>query len=255
LVNKVINKFFLIVLLFSFGIAVPSSKITANASSQLYDEKIYCELDDNIEFENDSIIVIMDKLLSQKNKVHSLDFFGADLFEKITDLTYGNINILNDDFEQILELKLREKNRKSVLEAIDVLENIQGIKYVGPNKIYSFNQSSNDTYYVSNDLWGIDEMHVPEAWDYSTGSSEIRIGVIDSGIASHPDLNANVITGFDFASDNTITNDDIVGHGTHVAGIIGAIGNNNRGVSGVNWNATIVPLQVATSQGEVNDSA
>lgn len=255
MVNKVIKKFFIIVLLFSFGIAVSSSKITVNASSQLYDEKIYCELDDNIEFENDSIIVIMDKLLSEKNKVHSLNFFGVDLFEDIIDLTYGNINILNDDFEQILELKLRKKNRDGVLEAIDILENIQGIKYAGPNKIYSFNQSSNDTYYVSNDLWAIDEMHVPEAWDYSTGSSEVRIGVIDSGIASHPDLNANVITGFDFVSDNTVTNDDIVGHGTHVAGIIGAIGNNNRGVSGVNWNATIVPLQVATSQGGVNDSA
>ena len=255
MINKVIKKFLLIVLLFLFCIALPTFTITVNASSQLYDEKIYFEFDNNIEFENDSIIVIMDKLLSGKNKVHSLDFFGIDLFEEITDLTYGDINILNDDFEQILELKLRKKNREGVLEAIDILQNIQGIKYVGPNTIYSFDQSANDPYYVSDDLWGIYEIDLPDAWDYSTGSSEIRIGVIDSGVASHPDLNANVITGFDFFSDNTITNDDIRGHGTQVAGIIGATGNNDRGVTGVNWDTTIVPLQVSSAIGNVNASA
>lgn len=82
-----------------------------------------------------------------------------------------------------------------------------------------------------------------EAWDITTGSRQVRVGVIDTGIANHPDLNANLVSGWDFENNNSITNDDIVGHGTHVAGIIGATGANLNGVSGVCQNVQIVPMQ------------
>ena len=72
------------------------------------------------------------------------------------------------------------------------------------------------------------------------------MGVIDSGIASHPDLNANVLTGYDLYNNNTTTNDVLGGHGTHVAGIIAAVGNNSMGISGVSPNVKVVPLQTAS---------
>ena len=78
------------------------------------------------------------------------------------------------------------------------------------------------------------------------GSNEVKIGVIDSGIALHEDLDENTVGGRDFMEGNnaSLTTDDIEGHGTHVSGIIGGIGNNEIGISGINWNISLVPLQV-----------
>ena len=83
-----------------------------------------------------------------------------------------------------------------------------------------------------------------EAWDFTTGLSNVRVGIIDSGIADHVDLNANLVAGRDFTGSGTTI--DTNGHGTHVAGIIGAVASNNGGIAGVAWNVSLVPLKVAT---------
>lgn len=87
-------------------------------------------------------------------------------------------------------------------------------------------------------------MNASLAWSITTGSEKIRVGIIDSGIGNHPDLNDNVVPGWGFFNNNDITSDDISGHGTCVAGIIGGKGN-DFGIVGVNWNVTMVPLQAA----------
>lgn len=115
------------------------------------------------------------------------------------------------------------------------------------------------------------DIDAPEVWDLTTGSSQIVVGVIDTGIDyTHPDLAANIwvnpgetpgdgidndgngyiddIHGWDFAYDD---NDpmDIDGHGTHVAGTIGAVGNNGIGVAGVNWNVKLMALKFLNDNG------
>lgn len=126
----------------------------------------------------------------------------------------------------------------------------------------------------------------PDAWDVNRGSRDVVVAVIDTGIdIGHPDLAANIwvntgeivgngidddgngyiddVNGWNFADDNNVvynpgescpliqgggTNDD---HGTHVAGIIGAVGNNGVGVAGVNWEVEIMPLKfLKKSSGE-----
>ena len=108
---------------------------------------------------------------------------------------------------------------------------------------------------------------LPRSWDLTQGAEEVIVAVIDTGMDTlHPDLQANIwineqerlgemgvdddrngyvddITGYDFADDNGDVS-DVDGHGTHVAGIIGARGNNTLGVSGVNWRVRIMPLKV-----------
>ena len=150
---------------------------------------------------------------------------------------------------------------------INELSLINGIKYAGPNRYLKVEQQPNDPLYSStisdlNGQWAHDNIDSELAWNFSTGNNEVRVGVIDSGVFSHGDLNANVITGYDFTNmidDETpgTLRDDVSGHGTHVAGIIGAVGNqiSPLGVVGVNWDISIVPMQVGLTNGAIDGAA
>ncbi len=127
----------------------------------------------------------------------------------------------------------------------------------------------NDPDYANNGLWGLEKIGASVAWDTTTGGSGIVVGVVDSGIDyTHPDLAANVWTappGWDvdgcgagtrgYRADPTTTNCDPLdqyGHGTHVAGTIGAVGNDGRGISGVDWRVTLLPLRFMAADGSGN---
>ena len=102
------------------------------------------------------------------------------------------------------------------------------------------------------------------AWDVTTGSRDVVIGEVDSGVDyTHPDLAANVWTnpggiggcaagthGVNVVASTCDPMDDEIeygGHGTHVAGILGAVGDNGIGVTGVNWSTTILPVKCLDS--------
>ena len=101
------------------------------------------------------------------------------------------------------------------------------------------------------------------AWAYTTGSRNFAVAIIDTGMdMAHPDLIDNLwanpnpgalglagdLHGWDFANDDADPSDDHF-HGTHVAGTIGATGNNAAGVTGVNWQVSLVPLKALASDG------
>ena len=115
------------------------------------------------------------------------------------------------------------------------------------------------------------DIDATDAWDLTTGSRDVVIGVIDSGVdITHPDLAANIwvnpgetpnngvdddgngfiddVNGWDFYDDDNSPNDGN-GHGTHVAGTIGAVGNNNLGIAGVNWQVSLLPLRFLGNDG------
>ena len=142
--------------------------------------------------------------------------------------------------------------------------------------------SSNPNDPMFDELWGLHntgqtggkndaDIDAPEAWDITTGSKEIVVGVIDTGVDyNHEDLSANMwknpgevagnsidddkngyiddIYGIDTRNDDYNPHDDN-GHGTHVSGIIGAVGNNDIGVIGVNWNVRIMALKFLSKFG------
>ena len=98
------------------------------------------------------------------------------------------------------------------------------------------------------------DIDTDQAWDISTGSTGVTIAILDTGIdLDHPDLSAKIVSGYDFANNDSNADDD-EGHGTACAGIAAAISNNNQGVTGVDWNARLMPVKVLDDEGSGWDS-
>lgn len=137
----------------------------------------------------------------------------------------------------------------SVESAVSRASGVQDIVKATPNLCAYPTAIPNDPYW--NSQWGMRMIHAPDAWDIEKGKSSIIVAVIDSGVSTtHPDLQGRLLPGRDVADgDDDVTpspTDPMAGHGTHVAGIIGAQGNNNIGVVGVCWdNVKILPIKAA----------
>jgi hypothetical protein len=144
--------------------------------------------------------------------------------------------------------------------------------------IPAFAAEPNDPYYGSQ--WYVKTLGLPQAWNFAKGSPTVRVAVLDTGVdLTHPDLKDRLWTnkgeipndhidndgngyiddvrGWDFVGNDNDPNPDMtdltrtegINHGTLVAGLIGAAGNNNEGVAGVNWSVEILPLRVLDSGG------
>ncbi|MDW8072283.1 MAG: S8 family serine peptidase, partial [Anaerolineae bacterium] len=113
----------------------------------------------------------------------------------------------------------------------------------------------NDPYFDRQ--WNLQAIQAPQAWDYAGGQG-IVVAVVDSGVAYEdfehyrraPDLaNTLFVAGYDFVNNDPHANDDF-GHGTHVAGTIAQSTNNGRGVAGVAFGATLMPVKVLDARGQ-----
>ena len=161
-------------------------------------------------------------------------------------------------FEQELSqraLSSKQRTKWRLLQAISDISAEPDVLYAEPNYIrHATFIPPNDTEYAQQ--WSLPMLSLPGAWQISTGEN-VTIAVIDTGIdLNHDDLIENISDqGFDFIS-NTASSGDGNGrdldpsdvgtslHGTHVAGIIAAQANNNLGVAGIAYDATIMPLRV-----------
>ncbi len=155
------------------------------------------------------------------------------------------------------------------------------VEYAEPNYNYFASMIPTDTYYSKQ--WYLKKIKAPEAWDEIRESDKIIIAIIDSGVQiDHPDLQDNIwknkreVAGNKMDDDGNGFIDDVHGwdfvnnvpdpspkfkgnyteagimHGTIVAGIAAASGNNAAGISGVTWKAQIMPLKVLDDKGEGN---
>lgn len=173
----------------------------------------------------------------------------------------------------------------SVADALRLLRTNPLVAYAEPDYTLRLSATPNDPQFSS--LWALHntgqtggtadaDIDAPEAWDLTTGSSSTVIAVIDTGVDyRHPDLAANMwvnpgeiagdgidndhngfiddVHGYDFINGDGNPLDD-QGHGTHVAGTIGAVGNNGIGIAGINWNVRIMALKFLGADGSGSTS-
>lgn len=160
-----------------------------------------------------------------------------------------------------------------VMDKITQLQQDPDVLYAEPNYLYYACDLPNDWSYRS---WGVHndgsygiadaDIDAREAWSVTTGSRDVVVAVIDTGMDwEHPDLNANLwvneaeqsgsagvdddhngyvddMIGWDFVNDDNNPT-DTEGHGTHVSGIIGAVGDNGTGIVGVNWTVSMMGIR------------
>ena len=169
-------------------------------------------------------------------------------------LSYGSEDKMSEKQEEITEAEVQRRdkqkcgNKQIVLDCCKKLEERNDLEYAGPN---IFGKPTAVTTNAPNSQWAIDRIKLPQAWAIETGSRNVIVGVIDTGISgrhpdlsdnlddSHPTLHREVNYNYEFAPIDMPT--DGSGHGTAVAGIIGARGN----VTGVAQHVRLVSLNVS----------
>ena len=142
-------------------------------------------------------------------------------------------------------------NNLDVDEALAILNNKSGFIYAEPNYIYRHFFIPNDEYYAINQ-YSPQITDCPKAWDIEQGKPFITLSVIDTGVDFHQEFRNRMLDGWDFINKVATApyqSIDDNGHGSHVAGIAGAAGNNNVGMAGVAWNVKIKPLKVCGDYG------
>ncbi len=179
-------------------------------------------------------------------------------------------------------------NKASAADMQDIVERINDqpdVEYAEIDAWMVAYRTPNDSRF--NEQWHYGSsaggMNLPGAWDETTGSSAVTVAVLDTGYRPHPDLADNVVGQYDMISSTSVSNDgngrdsnaqdpgdwttagqcgqgseasDSSWHGTHVAGTVAAVSDNNSGVAGVAWNVNLVPVRVlGTCGGSLSDIA
>ncbi|WP_069473001.1 S8 family serine peptidase [Candidatus Marithrix sp. Canyon 246] len=224
------------------------------------------------EFSKDQILV---KLKSNANASSLVNIYSDVGVSHVK--TFQNIGI------SLVEITDQNKTVDEILESLNKYDQV--VEYAEPDYMMQIDSIPNDPRF--DELWGLHntgqsggtndaDIDASEAWNNHTGDSTLVVGVIDTGVDyNHEDLAANMwvnpneIAGNGIDDDNNGYIDDVHGinainddgdpmddngHGTHVSGTIGGVGDNGIGVTGVNWNVKIMALKFLSAGGSGSTS-
>lgn len=193
---------------------------------------------------------INNEIIIHFNKQFKKEFIDNEKMKK-----YNFSNAVETPDGKLVRLKVpSHENLEKLMEYFRKQSNVE---FVEQNYKVFAQANPNDIYYENQ--WNLSVVNLEAAWDQKRFSKSIKVAVLDSGlIPNHTDLEPNVLKGVNFIGSEfnenpayyNIVNNDISdknsesSHGTHVAGIIGAVTNNNNGVAAVSWGVNILPVKV-----------
>jgi len=274
------------IVIFFFGLNTVSGLYTENIVSDKQVNNVFgnkfVKGEFIVKFKNNTIIQTLDYKdnsffinapsilrLNAKHHISSIESIYIS-HKQLEDLNFGLSNIY----------KFNVPLNSDILTIVQEYNIDSSVEYAEPNYIVKSCGIPNDPYF--NEQWSLNnngqtggkedaDIDAVEAWDIETGSEDVIIAIIDSGINyMHPDLIDNIWSNHDEIPDNDIDDDnngfvdDVIGwdffnddsdpmddnsHGTGCAGIVGAVGNNGIGISGVCWDSKLMPIKSLSSQG------
>ncbi len=231
------------------------------------------------QFQGGQPILMTDRIIIKYNKTSSAFIFpgATKQMSRLNTAAGIRLQYLRPMSGNANVLSLPERRPLAQVKAISVLLiNLPEVTYAEPDQILFPALIPNDPLFSNQwDLFGTNGINGPAAWDITTGSGDIVVADIDTGITNHVDLGGRTVPGYDFISDPLVANDgngrdpdpndpgdwitqaesnsgyfagcpasNSSWHGTHTAGTIGAASNNGIGIAGINWNSKILPVRV-----------
>lgn len=238
----------------SDSVSIRDDLVVEEAAAEVFS----AEIEEESDFACDSILVIMKHEFSGLNKVFTPEDFGEADILSVEDLSSTTADVTEEDypnwdeFRQILSLELADKTEEGVAEAIQALDHRSSndIYYIQPDYLrdcddIQLNAVPNDPLYAGYQSDYYDLIDLPEAWNITTGSSSVKVGITEK-VYRHSDLAANLGSVYDCYTQTTSSVPSYTAgkgtHGTACAGVIGAKGNNGTGFAGVCWDVKIYPL-------------
>jgi len=193
-----------------------------------------------------------------ESAVSNEDFLGIqEVYFNVCEKADANTLVNFDEYRRILLIRLDQNSKENVLNVIQQLQKCEYIHIAEPNYIFEPDDSDairpNDPYFQLpitdvNHQWSVERISLPQAWSITTASSTVNVGIVGHGIdATHSELSGRVSA----LQCGKLT--DSEGMGTMQAGIIGALGDNGKGIAGIAWNVQLISVGVGRNfQSHVN---
>ncbi len=282
MVNLIKRTILYVILIVSLLSSIVSYNFHGNVEAEtIIDNKIYSKVNIDDNFVEDSIMIVLNKEETFKFKEYSpVDFpdIGCvnvvNIMQNTEKLVKAQVNARNvndwklleyyrennmlidqDNFRKVLRISLKEKSKENIVKSIGILMKMPEIITAEPDYI-QYACADNNEGMIFNNQWALENVNIEGAWNKSTGTSSVIVGVIDSGIdSSHPALTNRIdyVHCMSFLNDFSNVFDsnpvDVHGHGSHVAGIIGAE-KETDGIYGVCRDVRMASLRVFNSNRE-----
>lgn len=254
--SRLISLSLLLILVLVFAFSNKSSVLAQQTNEE--DTQVVKVKRDGRQFTTKILKEVRDREGKPERSGSLLVKFRSNVSDSAQDQIHKNVGA-----QKIEKLYLGKTRRVKVREndvgrAIEAYRQDPSVEYVVPDKIMRAVLIPNDSRF--SEQWGMAKINTPAAWNVTTSSIGTRIAILDCGVydssssvlspdgnPGHPDIRDKVVSRINFTSAPNA--DDFCNHGTHVAGIAAATTNNNMGVAGVGYDASIVNVKVLGDNG------
>ncbi len=245
------------------GIIFGQSKVIQKGNKYYLSDKVVVKFKDSYPVAGGNSYILPPKLLNKLRRA------GAAKVGTRFEFKAGILRKGEESLSRIASLKINSyENPENVIKK---LKKLKEIEWAEPRYVYRLTAVPNDSLYLQGTQTNLDRIKAADAWNVVTGDSNVVIAIIDTGVDwKHPDLNPNIwrnphwqtdtdfpgdSIGWDFGGLNGTPDNDPNEdkdsrnpyHGTHVAGIAGAVTNNGIGIASISYNCRIFPVKVTRS--------